>query len=180
MQDRDEAQPAGSDWWGALDWELSVPGEMSARYGIHAAIGGPGVEPLRAEVEALVASITYHPPAPVLNTSDAPRFAKAGVESAIATDAGFSCFPTVPGIVTLTTVSKLPFYLPLSKPLPVACATDIGAVAGFWKLTLTESWTAASDRSAGGLTRTIWLEPDGTPGWEQGGLRTPAEVPYLP
>jgi hypothetical protein len=170
------ADPVGTV---ALHWTFSVPGKMSNRYGLDAQIEGPSSEKGRAQVEALVASINYDPPAPVLNPSDGPRSARSGVEWAVSTDPGFSCFPTVPGTSSTATVTRLPFYQPLSKSLPVTCRTDIEASAALWRLTLTESWTAGLDRSAGGFTRTIWLEPDGTPGWAQGEL-TPAEVPYLP
>ena len=71
-------------------------------------------------------------------------------------------------------------YSALRKPLPVTCTTEIEPVPiGLWKMTLTESWTAASDRSAGSLTTTIWLAPDGTPGETDGGP-APSGIPYWP
>jgi hypothetical protein len=51
---------------------------------------------------------------------------------------------------------------------------------GLWKLTLTESWTAASDRSAGSFTIAIWLAADGTPGETRSGPVGSSMVPYLP
>ncbi|HEX7496543.1 MAG TPA: hypothetical protein VF349_07905 [Candidatus Limnocylindrales bacterium] len=51
-------------------------------------------------------------------------------------------------------------------------------ILGLWKMTLTESWTVASDRSAGSLTTTIWLAPDGTPGETEGGAHS--VIPYWP
>jgi hypothetical protein len=56
-----------SDSGTTLDWTLSMPGEINGRYIIHAEIKGPGDEQMHAQVEALVASISYDPPVPVLN-----------------------------------------------------------------------------------------------------------------
>jgi hypothetical protein len=47
-----------------LEWELSVPGDSTSRYHIQAVIKGPGEEQLRAQVQALVASIRFDPAAP--------------------------------------------------------------------------------------------------------------------
>ena len=163
-----------------LDWTLSVPGDIESRYLIHAEIKGPGEDGMRAQVEALVASITYDPPVPVLNPADGPRIAAIGLAQASANDSSLACFPSVPGATATATIQQFPMYSALRKPLPVTCTTAIEPVAiGLWKMTLTESWTAAADRSAGSLTTTIWLAPDGTPGETQGGP-APSEMPYWP
>ena len=162
-----------------LDWTLSVPGDIESRYLIHAEIKGPGEDEMRAEVEALVASIRYDPPVAVLDPSDGPRIAAIGLAKAKANDPSFDCFPSVPGATATATILQFPMYSSLHKPLPVTCTTAIEPVAiGLWKMTLTESWTAASDRSAGSLTTTIWLAPDGTPGETEGGP-APSGIPYF-
>lgn len=163
-----------------LDWTLSVPGQLISRYVIHAEIKGPGADPMRAQVEALVASIRYDPPVPVLNPADGLRIAAIGLAQARSNDPALACFPSVPGTTAPATITQFPNYSALRKPLPVACSTEIAPVAiGLWKMTLTESWTAASDRSAGSLTTTLWLAPDGTLGTTEGGPG-PSEMPYWP
>jgi hypothetical protein len=163
-----------------LDWTLSVPEQLISRYLIHVEMKGPGLDQMRAQVEALVASITYNPPVPVLNPADGPRVAAIGLTKETANDPSFACFPKVPGATAAATVTQFPMYSAMSRPLPVTCTTEIRPVSiGLWKMTLTESWTAASDRSAGSLTTTLWLDHEGTPGEEDGGPG-PSEMPYWP
>lgn len=174
----DTSRPWGSDL--ALTWTLSVPARLISRYLITAYIKGPGVEEIRAQVEALVASIAYDPPVPVLDPADAPRMLAVGLGQARASDPSFACFPTVPDTTESATVTQLPMYSALRKPLPVTCSSAIEAQQiGLWKVTLTESWTAAADRSAGSLLTTMWLAADGTPG-QTGGGPGPSEIPYWP
>jgi hypothetical protein len=164
----------------ALDWILSVPTELISRYRIHAHIKGPGVERMRAQVEALVASIAYDPPVPVLNPADASRIAAVGLEQARAYDAAYACFQAFPGATATATIAQFPGYSPLRKPLPVTCSMEIEPnLVGLWKMSLTWSWTAASDRSAGSLTATMWLSADGTLGGTGYGPE-PSEIPYWP
>jgi len=163
-----------------LDWTLSVPGQLNSRYRIHAEIKDPGAVQMRAQVEALVASLRYSPAVPVLDPADGPRIAAIGLAKARASEPAYACFPSVPGATATATVQQFAGYSPMHKPLPVTCRMDIAPSAvGLWKMTLTESWTAASDRSAGSLTTTIWLDPDGTPGMTQSGPGQ-AEMPYWP
>lgn len=163
-----------------MTWTLSVPGELISRYQIYAQIKGPGTEQMRAQVLALVSSLSYDPLAPVLRPSDGPRIAAIGLAQARAGDASLACFPSVPGTTVTATISQFPGYSPMRKPLPVTCTTQIEPVSiGLWRMTLTESWTAASDRKAGSLTTTIWLASDGTPGTTEGGP-APSELPYWP
>jgi hypothetical protein len=163
----------------ALDWTLSVPERPNGRYLIHVEMKGPGVERMRAQVEALIASVRYDPPIPALSPTDGPRIAAIGLAQARSNEAALACFPSVPGTSATATVTELPGYSALSKPLPVTCATEIQPAAiGLWKLTLTESWTAASDRSAGSVMTTIWLAPDGTPGTTDSGPVGSSTIPY--
>jgi hypothetical protein len=163
-----------------LDWTLSVPGELMSRYRIHVEMKAPGVDEMRAQVEALVASVKYVPPVPVLNPADGPRIAAVGLTRAAANDQSFACFPKEPGTSVEATISQFPMYSQLRRSLPVTCTTQIAPNAiGLWKMSLTESWTAASDRSAGSLTTTLWLAPDGTPGQQDGGSPI-SPIPYWP
>ena len=169
-----------SDSGTTLDWTLSVPGQLMSRYRIHVEMKDPGAEQMRAQVEALVASLGYSPAVAVLDPADGPRIAAIGLAKARASEPDYACFPSVPGATATATVQEFAGYSSMRKPLPVTCSMDIAPSAvGLWKMTLTESWTAASDRSAGSLTTTIWLDPDGTPGMTQGGPG-PSEMPYWP
>jgi hypothetical protein len=145
-----------------LDWQLSVPGQLYYRYSIHAEFKNPGVDQMRAQVEALVASVRYDPPAPVLGSANGPPFAARWLDQTRTSDPAFACFPDVPGQIATATVTRMPFAQ-LVKPLPVTCGTAVEPVPiGLWRIVLTESWTADSDRTAGTLTTTVWLNPDGT------------------
>jgi hypothetical protein len=162
-----------------LDWDLSVPGQLMSQYMVHAEIKNPGADQMRTQVEALVASIRYSPPVAVLNPADGPRIAAIGMAQVRTFDVAYGCFPNVPGATATAIVTQFPGYSALSKALPVTCSIAIEPyILGLWKMTLTESWTVASDRSAGSLTTTIWLAPDGTPGETDGG--THSVIPYWP
>lgn len=166
-----------------LTWTLSVPKEPGARYIIEATLKDPGIDQMRAQVEALVASISYDPPAPVLNPADGPRIAEIGLAKATAAAHApdLTCFPKVPGSTATGTMTKVPYGSDLTKPLPVTCRTEIEPLAiGLWKMTLTESWSAASDRSAGSLVLTQWLAADGTLDGGMWVLVDTASVPNLP
>ena len=163
----------------ALSWTLSVPGQLMSRYVVQADIKGPGVDQMRAQVEALVASIRYSPPVPVLDPADGPRIAAIGLAQIKSWGPEYACFPSQTGETATATITQFPGYSSLQRPLPVTCETAIEPEAiGLWKMTLTESWTAASDRSTGSLATTVWLDPDGTPGMTQGGGHS--EIPYWP
>ena len=163
-----------------LDWTLSVPGQLISRYGIHVEMKDPGAAQMRAQVEAMVASLHYSPAVPVLDPADGPRIAAIGLAKARTSEPALACFPSVPGATATATVQQFAGYSPMHKPLPVTCSMEIAPSSiGLWMMTLTESWTAASDRSAGSLTTTIWLDPDGTPGTTQSGPG-PSEMPYWP
>lgn len=165
----------------ALEWDLSVPGQLMSQYMVHAEIKNPAADQMRTQVEALVASIRYSPPVAVLNPADGPRIAAIGMAQVRTFDLAYGCFPNVPGATATAIVTQFPGYSALRKALPVTCSIAIEPnILGLWKMTLTESWTVASDRSAGSLTTTIWLAPDGTPGETDGGPG-PSDMPaYWP
>jgi hypothetical protein len=146
----------------ALDWQMSAPGDVTTRFYVHAEYRDPGAAQLRAQVEALVASIRDDQAAAVLDPVDGPSRAAKGIDLLQASDPTFACFPDVLGVAGLATVTTLR-YLQLTKPLPVTCSFAVEPVQiGLWRVRLTESWTAAADRTAGSLVTTLWLNPDGT------------------
>jgi hypothetical protein len=161
-------------------WQLSVPEQLISRYFVRAIMKGPGLEELQAQVAALVASIEYDPAAPVLDPADGPALAARGLAQVRADDpAAYSCF-SEPGATGTATITSFPGYSALQKPLPVTCSLAIEPnVIGLWKMSLTWSWTAAADRSAGELTEIIWLDSAGTLGLTGYGPG-PSEIPYWP
>jgi hypothetical protein len=160
-----------------LRWTLSVPDKAMSLYNIEARMRAPGLDLARAQVQALIASIRYDPPLVPLDPSDAGRVLAAGLEAAARDDPGLACFPRVPG--ASATVMVVAGQVPLSRPLPVTCTTAIEPVAMWlWRLTLTESWQAASDRSAGTRTMTIWLSADGTLQWSSPSPEDVTTIPY--
>jgi hypothetical protein len=161
-----------------LNWTISMPGRIHGVYLITATIRDPGADAMRAQVEALVASIAFDPPVPLLDPADGPRIAAAAVAKEKADGQILACFPAEPGASASAIVTQLPNYgQPLTKPLPATCATSLEPTPiGLWKLTLTLSWTSAADRSAGSASMVFWLDPDGTPGAMTGF----SDVPYQP
>ncbi len=174
-----------------LDWQLSAPGQYDMQFSVHAELRDPGADQLRAQVEALVASVRYDPPAAVLDPAAGPSFAAGwldGVRTA-QLDLAFACFPDVPVQIASATVTSMPFAQ-LTRPLPVTCTIAVEPVPiGLWRIRLLESWTAASDRSAGTLTTSAWLNPDGTENTSAqpdprllptpGSPAVPSGIPYL-
>jgi hypothetical protein len=164
----------------SASWTLSVPEQLISRYLVMATMKSPGLAEMQTQVRALVASIEYDPPAPVLDPADGPAMAAKGLAQARASEPGYECFSSVPGATATGTITQFPGYSALRMALPVTCTMTIESnVIGLWKMTLTWSWTAASDRSAGTLTETIWLAADGTMGARMGGPG-PSEMPYWP
>jgi hypothetical protein len=174
-----EDSQTGSDATTTLHWTLSVPDSTMSLYDVEARMEEPGLDQARAQVGALVASIRYDPPPVLLDPSDAQRALAVGLEAAAQKDPGLACFPRIAGASATATVTVMAGQAQLSKPLSVTCSTAIEPVAMWlWRLTLTESWAAASDRSAGTLTMTIWLSADGTPQWSSRAPEDASTIPY--
>lgn len=165
----------------ALEWTLAMPvGQTQVT--LTAWITGPGEEEMRAEVEALVLSIRYDPPALVLNPADGPRMLAIGLQRLKATEGGaqLDCFPDRQGVSVSAVVTNIEGsgVGDLSRPLPVVCTSSIRPLSvGLWELTFTETWTAASDRSAGSASRIELLTADGFLTETSVGP-TPSEIPY--
>ena len=159
-----------------LTWEIPSPKSMLSEYIIQAEFNDPDAAGLRAQVEALIASVGFDPPLPVLDPADGPKIAAVVVRQEQAQKRILDCFPIVPGTSARATITQLPMTEgALAKPLPVTCSTRIDPTTyGFWKLTLTVSWTAASDRTAGTATTTVYARPDGTPEAEDNS----GDIPY--
>jgi hypothetical protein len=135
---------------------------------LHAAIRGPGEEPLIAQVRALFESIHYEPAIRPTDqaTGDAAEFATAKAMAALkSNDPAYDCFPTMPGTSRKDVIRQLPMHSPLMKDLPVTCSTTTeGTPLELWRMTLTIAWTVAGDRSAGSSITTVWVSLEGQAG----------------
>lgn len=162
-----------------LTWEISMPGGVWGKYRVQAEMRDPGVAGMRAQVEALIATVGFDPPVPVLNPADGPKIAAIAIAKEKADKQILACFPSEPGASASETIDRVPTWdQPLARPLPVTCSTAIEPLSiGLWKLTLTMSWTAATDREAGSTTTIVYVDPDGTPGTMIG---LAGGIPYLP
>jgi hypothetical protein len=149
---------------------------------IRAEAEGPGEEVLWAQVDDLLASVHYEP---ALRSTDqmgdeaAAAAARQAIERLAESDPAFACFPRTPGASRSAVVRQLPFYSRLDRRLPVTCSTAIeGTPLELWKMALTSAWTAGPDRTAGSMTTTVWVGPDGDPGMTSGGGGD--DPPYWP
>jgi hypothetical protein len=139
---------------------------------IVAAVRGPNLAELEAQVGAVVGSMRYSPAVVPLPTDAAARAALA--KSVLATTLGdpadgLPCFPRQEGVEKSAVIvdfggdSNLnPRVVKLTKPLPVVCSVAIEPnVLEGWTLTLTVKWEAASDRKAGQWVSVLYAASDG-------------------
>lgn len=157
-----------TDLGNRVEWKLTMPGSVDNWYEIHAAMRGPDLDPLRAQVEALVASLRYDPSPVPLPTGaageTAMREAVARTLGSLASEyAGYGVFPTEPGTSRQCRVTQEPQGPELLRALDATCSTDVEATPlQLWKMTLTISWPATDAQAAGAQVRTTWLAPDGS------------------
>jgi len=179
---RDTETATGADE--TMVWQLPGNGtnlpSTPTLFRIVAALRGPNVQALEAEVQAVVASMKYDPAViplpsdPAARTTQSLQALTRALGYPFADSRTLDCFPRVPGSRD-TTVTFTPSERTLSKPLPVTCsaAIDPNSMEG-WTVTLTVTWQAASDRHAGLWTAQVYLD-------QQGGSFIPgdsAEFPY--
>jgi len=152
-----------------LDWTIVQPKKPHTRLQVHAEFAGPGADEMRANIVAMVASVRFANPVKPLDPTQANAVAERWI-GPMPTFPGLTCFSTTPGEVTTGVVTEFPWdfngatfqLTQLSKPLPVTCRMTIEPVTSLflWKLTLTQSWTADVDRTAGSHSLVFWLDPD--------------------
>ena len=161
-----------------LSWLLPTQHAIRGVFQIDAAIRGPDVAKLDAQVRAMMASLRWDPATYSLPTDPSALqvAGQAATQKALTwlktSDTGkawqysgkhlFDCFPTTPGDSRGATITYAQQH-PLKKPLRVTCATDIApnAIDG-WTLSLTHSWAAGPGYAAGHSTGLFDLAPDGT------------------
>ena len=157
-----------TDFGSRLEWKLTMPGFVDNWYEIHADMRGLDLEPLRAQVEALVASLRYDPPPVPLPSGPAGetamREAVARTLASLASEyAGYGVFPTEPGTSRQCRVTQEPQGPELLRALDATCSMKVEATPlQLWKMTLTTSWPPTDAHAAGAQVRTTWLAPDGS------------------
>ncbi len=160
-----------------LSWLLPTQHALGGVFEVNAAIRGPNVAELDAQVRAMMASLRWEPENSLPTDPAALQAAgKTAAETALTwlrtSTMGklwqysgshlFDCFPNVPGESAAATITSSQQH-PLKKPLQVMCTTEIApnAMHG-WTLSLTHSWAAGPGYAAGRSTGLFDLAPDGT------------------
>jgi hypothetical protein len=157
-----------------LSWTVARPERAGGWYRLAARLRGPGQDGLRAQLQSLVASITFEPPpvAPVDDRVTLSQVAATALQSLRSERNGrrqYECFDeqagTRPGVVR-----QLPGMKRLAEPLAVACS--LRAEVTRWnqyRVRLRYAWPSLGARSAGEYVVTQWVAPDGTLGPSQAG-----------
>lgn len=152
-------------------WFFAMPGTVTNVYTIEAGLRGPGLERMRADLDALVASIKLDKPVLALPTG-ASAEAEAARVVGVALDEldrstrdygsdFYGCFPREPGRTRPAVLDSGPGG-PLPGPVAVTCATTVQAAGGtFWELTLTVEWEAGEGHGPGSWAERYWLTADG-------------------
>ena len=145
-----------------VTWTIARPGFIDNVYMIEAQMRGPDLDRLQGQLDALIASVRYDPPAtPLPSGSDA---ATAAVAQALAfelqNDPSWACFPTS-GTRQLL-VSSLPDGTDLATPQLATCSTLITTTPlQLWRVDLTLQLPHADPQAGHGQTLTLWLGADG-------------------
>jgi hypothetical protein len=149
-------------------WTIARPGTVDNYYTIYAQMRGPDLTRLQAQMDTLVASLRYDPPAtPLPSGADA---ATAAVTQALASqlqnDPSWACFPTSGTRQML--VSSLPDGTDLAAPQVATCTTTIAATPlQLWRVDLTLHLPQADPQAGHGETLTLWLGADGSMGQQE-------------
>ncbi len=173
-----------------LTWTIARPGMVDNFYSLTASLRGPGLEAMRAQLDALVASIRYdEPPTPLpTGTAEAAAAAQAAEHALDALDRSsreygsdwYGCFSRRPGASQASIVTGGPGNpgSPLPAPVSLTCSTSVAATElQLWKLTLDATWPAGITYPAGSYQERLFLTADGEQvGGNYGEL--PADSPF--
>lgn len=153
------------------EWSVARPGSVTNAFTVEASLRGPGLERMRADLDALVASIELDEAILALPTGAAAEGTAAAVVAAALDELDrssreywsdfYGCFPREPGRTRPAVLDSGPGG-PLPGPVAVTCATTVQAAAGtFWELTLTVEWQAGEGHGPGSWAERYWLTADG-------------------
>ncbi len=146
-----------------VTWTIARPGSISNVFMIEAQLRGPDLDRLQAQLDAMVATIRYDPPAtPLPSGSDAATAAVAAALAAQAqNDPSWACFPT--GGTHQMQVSSLPDGTDLAAPQLATCSTLITTTPlQLWRVDLTLQLPQADPQAGHGETLTLWVGADGS------------------
>jgi hypothetical protein len=148
-----------------VTWSIARPGSIDNYYMIEAQMRGPDLTRLQAQLDTLVASLRYDPPAtPLPSGSDAATAAVAqALASQLQNDPSWACFPASGTRQML--VSSMPDGTDLAAPQVATCTTQITATPlQLWRLDLSLRLPQADPQAGHGETLTLWLGADGSVG----------------
>ena len=165
---------------GTVTWQIGMPGAVDNWYVVEAGIRGPGSVALRAEAEALVASIRFDHPAPSLPTDPAAIDALvATTVDALDRDAResyhsrfYACFPRKVGASDPTVITDGPGG-PLASPVEVTCSIVVRPLeVGLFEIELDASWPSGPGYAAGTVRSFVTVDGDG----KLGEMRNPNDT----
>ncbi|HET6744649.1 MAG TPA: hypothetical protein VFH90_02235, partial [Candidatus Limnocylindria bacterium] len=157
-----------------LHWSIARPNAMWNSYEIFAEIRPPNEAEMRAQIEAMLASLEFVPAVQVLPADpdaahDAARLGIAALRADPTDGPTYACMPAEPGARQGIT-NRLPMNTFGGAPLPVTCTLHIEATRWqMWRMRLTWAWTDADNRTAGEYEVIQWLQADGSLGAVQAG-----------
>ena len=161
-----------------LKWSMSLPEEPTTRLLITATMVAPGLETMRAQVDALIAGLAYDPPAAVLSQADEARVARVVLDQLKASDPAFDCFSNTPGASVTGTTVYFPNTPPVAEPVAAVCATTMRPLdIGLWEITLSKAWHKDTLPMSGTYVVTFWATRDGVVLGEE---VTSGEIPSWP
>lgn len=150
-------------------WQIGMPGAVDNWYTIDAAMRGPGLGELGAQVDALARSIRFDQHPPPLPTDPAEvdavvgRAVQALDRNARTNDRSqyYACFPRKVGESDPVVIEDGPGG-PLSGPIQVRCAVSVErSPIGLFKMTLGASWDAGPGYAAGTYRQVAYVDGDG-------------------
>ncbi len=158
----------------SLSWTIARPGSLDNFYTLEAALRGPGVEEMRAQLNALVASIRFdEQPVPLPTGAEGEAAAAQAVRTGLDSidrsvreywSDWYACFPREPNTSRDGVVHTGPGNVggQLAEPLAVTCTTTVTPTSmQLWEVTLEASWPAGGGYPAGSSTERLYITADG-------------------
>ena len=158
----------------SLRWTLSLPGSVDNFYTIDAQLRGPALVDMRAQLDALITSLRYDPPAKSLPSGAAPMAAaEAKALATLVKDSPvWGCFsPSGPKMML---IDSMPDGPPLAHPQVATCTLTIEASPlQMWRMALSIRLPKPDPNVGTGETTIQWINPDGSLGASIGGPLAP-------
>ena len=148
-----------------LSWAIARPGSVDNYYVIDARLRGPGLDQMRRQLEALIASLRYDPP--VIRLPIGSAAALAAEQSALATlvkeSPVWGCF-SASGPHSMV-IASMPNGPALARPQLATCTMKIEATPlQFWRMTMTIRLSKPDPNAGTGEVAVQWVSPDGSLG----------------